>query len=104
MVDIVGERTVSNGFVTKLGSAVIKYLFMKMTYTWLSGRMTVKPSDLNRSETLVYNQSLAAKPPTKMTFYLRVILDKYPKDGAFCSLRTSCDLSCAARVQSRRCI
>ena len=69
VVDVVGERTVSYGFVTIFPSAVIKCLFMKMTYTWLSGRMTVKPSDLNRSETLVYNQSLAAKPPTKMTFY-----------------------------------
>ena len=102
MVDVVGERTVSYGFVTKSPSAVMQCHFMKMTYTWLSGRMTVKPSDLNRSETLVYSQSLAAKPPTKMTFYLSVILDKFPKEGAFYSLRTSCDLSCAARVQSRR--
>jgi len=68
VVDVVGERTVSYGFVTESPSAVIKYLFRKMTYTWLSGRMTVKPSGLNRSETLVYSQSLAAKPPTKITF------------------------------------
>jgi len=39
----------------------------KRTYTWFSGRRTLSPRGVSDSRTLLYSQSLAAKPPTRTT-------------------------------------